>query len=329
MNKEFKILSTNEDDKKIWDNFVSSSSNVTIFHKAFWLDTVGDSFDICGLYNGSDLIAGFVAPYNKFLGAKRISSPYLTPYTGIVFRKYEGRYVKKISAEKKLAMELAVFLKKRYKWGVLSFDPLIMDMQPFMLQGFKVRLTYTYILDISDIEKTWEEVERKKRTKIRKAEKDGLIVIETYSFDEIIQVLEKTYLRNNWKFPRKLLYQFYNELNSRNLYKGFLCVDGNGNKIAAALITWDEKRAYFVMQGYDEEKKHTGASSLCIWKAITFASQELSLKEFDFGGFVTPQFEEPKRKFGGKLTPYYEVRWGTGLDLMRKVRIFLNKHFKL
>jgi hypothetical protein len=327
MSIEFKLFSATEEDKNIWDHFVSHSYNGTIFHKSFWLDAWGGSYDIWVLYQGDDLIAGFVAPFRKILGAKIISPPFHTQYSGLVLKKYEGKYVNKISAEKALTMELAAFLKKRYKWGILSFDPLIMDMHPFMLHGFEVIPRYTYIVDISDIKKTWEEVERKKRNHIRKAEKDGLIIVEPSSFDEVIQLVGKSYRRQNMKFPS---YQYYDELKKRNLCKSFLCVNGNGDKIATSLIIWDEKKVYGRLQGYDSEKKHTGASSLCIWECLKFASKELGFREFDCGGgSMNPQFEEPIKKLGGKLTPYYEVRWGRGLDLMLKIRLFFSRYFNI
>jgi hypothetical protein len=326
MESELRILSS--DEYKMWDDFVCCSPNGTIFHKTFWLKSWGNNFDIFGLFKGGNLSGGIVAPYRKFFGEKVIAPAPLSPYSGIIFPDYKGRYVSKIACEKETASELARFLSKRYKWGTLPFSPSVVDMQPFIWNGFNVRVGYTYILDVSNMDECWSGMDAKRRNDITKAQKDELVVLPANSFDEVIEIVEKTFQRQNispsWK---ETAYRYYDELHKRNLCKGFICTDKQGNKLAAAFIVWDEKRAYYLLGGYDAENKHHGASAMCMWEAIKFTSIELGLREFDFEGSTIPQIEQFFRKFGGRLTPKYKIQWGWGWDTIVKARAFLKKRF--
>jgi len=324
-----KLISKDLETKNKWDNFVSSSPNGAIYQKSFWLDAWGGNYDLWGVYKGTELVAGFAVPYKRLLGLKLATIPRFTPYSGIIFKKYEGKYVSRITTEKELAIEFAILLRKKYKWGISTFHPSVVDMQPFIWSGFKTRPQYTYIMDVSNLEQIWEEMHADTRTSIRKAQKDGLSILVTDSFNEVIELVENTFQRQNIKRSFNIVSKYYNELVKRNLYKGFICIDKDGNNIASYCMVWDEKRAYGFLSGYDSEKRHKGSTSLCLWEAIKFTSEELGMKEFDFEGSMIPQVERFYRYFGGKLTPYYCLRWGKGLDLLLKINIFINKYFKV
>jgi hypothetical protein len=323
---EIKLLSKTKAEMDLWDQFVSSSFNGTIFQTSIWLNACDKEYDIWGVFKGKDLVGGFVAPYRTFFGNKLVANPFLTPYSGLVFVNHEGKYVGKISNEKEISIKFAKLLREEYKWGFLYFDPLIIDMQPFIWGGFKVYLHYTYILDITDLEKTWDDMRPQTRHHIRKAQKDGLTVVAAESFDEVIAIVEKTFRRQNISRSFNIAYNYYNEFSKKNLCKGFICLDGYGMKIATCFIVWDGKRVYAILSGYDSEKGHHGSTALCFWEAIKYASKEIGYKEFDFEGSMVPQIEQSFRGFGGKLTPNYGVMWGKGISLMLKVRFLLNNY---
>jgi hypothetical protein len=323
---EFRKLSTSEHDKKVWDNFVSSSSNGTIFHTALWLDIWGGEFDIWGIFKGEQLVAGFVAPYKRAMGVKIVWQPPLTPYSGLVFRRYECKYVTELTDKKEIATELIAFLRTQYRWGILSFDPLVTDMQPFIWNGFKVNVHYTYILDLTDMQKRWEEMSKDAKYEIRKASADGLVVVEATSFDQVLDLVIKTYQRQKLQFRYVELFRRYYEVLTKNdQCRGLLCLNREGNRIAASFIVWDAKKAYDLLGGYDEKNKHSGAMRLCDWEGINYISNTPGCKEFDFEGSMIPRIEKPFREFGGKLTPYYQISWGKGIESIFNIRLLLNR----
>ena len=69
------------------------------------------------------------------------------------------------------------------------------------------------------------------------------------------------------------------------------------------------------------------AMSLAIWEAIKFTKEVLGLSEFDFCGSMLPGVEHFFRKFGGKLTPFFEISWASKKSLpficLRKAKQYL------
>ncbi len=320
---EIKLLSTSEDSKKIWDDFVSTSRNGTIFHKSIWLDAGGGDFDIWGIYKDNNLLGGFVAPIKTFYGIKVVSAPPFTPYCGLVFKGFNGKYVRRLSLEKEIALELAVFLKKKYRRGIISFDPLITDMQPFIWQGFHVYLNYTYILDSGNLDIIWDNMRYNVRNAIRKSKSDGLDVRDAKSFDEILKFVKMAYGKSKIIPSLKITKAYYDLLEKENNCKTFVCIDYNQNTLAGGFILWDERRSYYLLSGYNPEHKHRAASSLCLWEAIKYSLKEKGLPEFDFHGSMIPKIELLFRHFGGKIFPFYEIRWGRGVNVMLKLHRFL------
>jgi hypothetical protein len=267
-----------------------------------------------------------VAPYKRVMGVKIVWQPPLTPYSGLVFRRYECKYVKELTDKKEIATELIAFLRTQYRWGMLSFDPLVTDMQPFIWNGFKVNVRYTYVLDLSDMERVWSNISSNARQVIGKAQRDGLMVIAAESFDDMLDLVNKTYQRQKRHFfSLNSLNKYHDALLHSNLCKGFLCLDKEGNKIASDLIVWDHRTVYGVISGYDEKKKHRGAGFLCGWEIIKFISQALGYKTYDLGGSMIPRFEDVLRRYGGKLTPYYRISWGKGIESIFNIRLLLNR----
>jgi len=149
-----------------------------------------------------------------------------------------------------------------------------------------------------------------RRNDIRRAEKDGIIVEPGDNFKETFALVEKTFQRQKIELKFKSVAFGYNEvLSEKGQCKSFLARNKEGKAIAVVYIAWDNKRSYYLLGGYDLEKRHHGASAIAMWEAIKFTKEKLRLNEFDFEGSMIPQVEQFFRKFGGRLTPYYSVNW--------------------
>ena len=78
-------------------------------------------------------------------------------------------------------------------------------------------------------------------------------------------------LANNKSLSRK----FIKNLDRACLRKGnrkIFTADQNGKQHAGVYLIWDENSAYCLLGGGDSELRNSGATSLCIWNAIQFAS---------------------------------------------------------
>ena len=64
-----------------------------------------------------------------------------------------------------------------------------------------------------------------------------------------------------------------------------------GEPLGAVWIAWDDKRAYYLLGGYDHSAKSSNAVALAMWRAIQFTATDLKLPEFDFEGSMIPAVE--------------------------------------
>ena len=103
---------------------------------------------------------------------------------------------------------------------------------------------------------------------------------------------------------------------------GFLACSHDNEPLGAVWIVWDERRAYYLIGGYDHSEKSNKAVSLAMWRAIQFTANDLHLPEFDFEGSMIPAVERFFRKFGGTLLPTYTINYrhaGLGYRVARKL----------
>jgi len=290
-----------------WDDFVSKSPQGTIFHTSYWLRASGKNFVIYGCYDKGELVGGLAIAYSKKLGIKYAHHPPWTPYLGIIFKEMEGKYTKILSIQKKICGEMARILKEDFNAVYFNLSPRVIDIQPFIWKNFIGGVRYTYIVDISDLNKVWREMDRKKRNDIISAEKEKMKVINS-EFKDVMELVRKSVERQNKKIQfEKEAYNYNNILERKSMCKSFIA-EKEGKIISAVYIIWDKRCAYYLLGGYDSEEAHHGATALTIWTAMNFA-RNIGLEYFDFEGSMIPEVEHFFRKFGGKLTPYYSVRW--------------------
>ena len=102
--------------------------------------------------------------------------------------------------------------------------------------------------------------------------------------------------------------------------RGFLARSKEGETLGAVWIVWDDKRAYYLLGGYDQSAKSNNAVALAMWRAIQFTATDLKLPEFDFEGSAIPAVERFFRKFGGTLTPYHSIGYRRPSGVRRVAR---------
>jgi len=300
----------NEVEHGQWDDFVDDSSQGTVFHKSYWLKASGEKFKIYGCFKKENLVGGLPIICKSKFGIKQAVHPPLTPYLGVVFRKSKTKYVNRLSEEKKISECIAKEIQKDFDFVRFNFSPFFTDLQPFAWQGFSSNVRYTYLLNIRDLNNVWKAMNDRRRNDITRAEKDGIIVEPSDNFKETFALVRKTFQRQDIepKFS-SVAFRYNKILGGKTQCKSFLARDKKGEVIAAVYIVWDKKRSYYLLGGYDPEKRHHGASAIAMWEAIKFTKENLGLDEFDFEGSMIQPVEQFFRKFGGKITPYYSVAW--------------------
>lgn len=309
---DFKLLSSDEEFKE-YDELVDLAEGGTIFHKRWWLQICGrdeginaNKVDIYGAYENGKLIAALPIPFkNKFFNTW-IINPKLTPYMGTIYRENAlKKECTKNSFIKTVNAGFAKILKNRGTCLSYTFNLNNVDMMPFIWNNFDVNVYYTYMLELGDLEKIWENMDRKRRNDIKKFSRNAYS-ISYGDVDAFIDLNIKTMKRQRHaQIPGDLLKNVYRECKQRGCAEVFMLYSDN-KPLASIFLVWDNKRAYYIAGGIDNNSY--GGMSFLLWEIFKFMKEKLALNEFDFEGSMVPGIEFYFRNFGGRLKPYYGLR---------------------
>ena len=160
--------------------------------------------------------------------------------------------------------------------------------------------------DLSDLESVWSGLLVNIRTDIRKAQKQ-LEVRTDLGLNRFLEVSNLTFARQGEKspYPCDLVERLDSACAARDARRIFFAEDAQGRVHAAAYVVWDSESAYYLLGGGDPALRNSGATSLVMWKAITFAATVT--KRFDFEGSMLEPVERFFRAFGARQTPYFRV----------------------
>jgi len=302
-----------DDEVSEYDKLVDDSIEGTIFHKSWWLNIFktyyGNSYEIklYGAFKNDALIAAMPIPVFHRYGSKFIYPPKFTPYLGSFFIvSKEEKIYKKISKEKEINEKFAIALKKHGHCLYYPFSHGNVDLQPFKWNGFDIGVHYTYVLKLHDLNKILSNMSKKRRWCIRKRSKEGYKIrmgeIKTH-----IELTNKTMMRQKQPLvDEKILLAIFQEGKKHNSCEVFTLYDETDIPTASLLLTWDNKRSYYLGAGISENASQ-GDMPLLIFEAMRYTKEKLNLLEYDFEGSDVKSIEYFFRSFGGNLVPLYFI----------------------
>lgn len=294
--------------KEAYRSLCADESSIPLFSQAWWLDAVaGDAWDIALVYKGEEIAASMPYLVKKLYGMRVISQPPLTQALGPWVRQTNAKYVKRLSREKDLMQALIKQLPS-YDHFVQSWDHTQTNWLPFYWKGFSQTTRYSYRIEELDLEKVWFGFQENIRREIRKASnKAKLRVRENLPLEDFWAMYTMVFERQGKKVPlsKQFIQCFDQAAVQKSRRKIFIAEDEQGRHHAGVYLVWDENSAYYLMGGGDPHLRSSGATSLCMWEAIKFASTVS--RAFDFEGSMLEPVERFFRSFGAVQTPYHRV----------------------
>lgn len=298
-----------------------SDKSVPIFSQPWWMDIVSgkECWDVSIVEKGNQIVAAMPYYIKSYYGMRTLVQPPLTQHNGPWLKNVESSYAKKLAREKDLMSELIEGLPD-FAIFKQSWSYKLTNWLPFYWSGFQQTTRYSYVIeDLSDLDEIWSKFQTKIRTDIRKStQRFGLKIEENPDIESFIRL-------NNMVFDRQGVARPYSAELVRALYQGaterqqcrlFIASDDEGNQHASVLLIWDSQSAYYLMGGGDPNLRNSGATSLCIWESIKFASRVT--KVYDFEGSMMEPVERFFRGFGAVQRPYYTLSKTNSRILMLK-----------
>lgn len=312
------------EDYRQWDELVDESSQGTIFHKSFWLETcsraLSKSLRIYGCFDHDRLIAGcslFVSTSKTGLYKRAESTVGMSPYGGLLFsgplttkvRRIEETYNAVIRSLTKTFAE-----QQNFQVVLINNSPGMKDVRAFTVNGWTPRVFYTYYFDTtSDIE---NKISKKVRRTITNARNANITIKnltkpdpETFS-----RLFSMTFRRQEREppFDAEFFTQILDKLVSQRAGEMWIAEMPEGEVACAEIIVWDTKRAYRWAAASHADFRKSGAVTLLLYE-IFKSLRERSFKEIDLMAATMPNLANFIAGFNPRLVPYYPVEKKTWL----------------
>ena len=295
--------------KDAYRKLCDTEPSIPLFSQAWWLDAVaGDGWDVALVEKGGQVVASMPFMLAQRRGFKVISHPPLTQTQGPWLKQTNAKYAKRLSREKDL-MEALVDQLPKYDHFSQNWDHAQTNWLPFYWRGFSQTSRFTYrIEEITDSEQIWAGLQQNVRTDIKKAaNRENLVVRDDLPLSDFYLLNAMVFRRQGKEVPhsKALLERIDKAASARNCRKMFIAEDDQGRQHAGVYLVWDKNSAYYLMGGGNPELRNSGATSLCMWEAIKFASTVT--EAFDFEGSMLEPVERFFRSFGARQTPYHSI----------------------
>ncbi len=298
-----------------WNELVGAAPAGSIYARPEYLDALctaaGGSFRILAAHQGEQLLGG-IGLYERRDRLGRYAWPrLLLYYQGPVLRPSGSKYPSEQTASAlKVLAALELGLRElRYDSVLLKARSPLLDVRPFLAQGWKATPGYTYVVPIADLAQARARIEQNLRRLIDRCEREGMVFSEDDDFDSFFALHAHTMDRIGWHVYLEAaeFRGFYQTLARQGLARLFFARLPDGQPAAAQLVLLGHAVTHTVAAGADPAHLRSGATAFLRWKGFERLSQ-LGHTANDLTDATLNSVTHFKSQLGGVLEPWLMVR---------------------
>ena len=189
-----------DSDYPVWDSFVASSPQGTIFNSSRWAAIIQEVFgvehSIYAVLERDEVAGGISFFHKKKAGLKVVTRLPLTPYNGVLFQAPRGEKDQKVSTEHREIFDLILEkFEKEFHFVHFALHPSVTDLRPFLWRGWYTLPQYTYVNSLTDLNQTWSLLSSSLRRKINRAEENQFKVFEKDDPTLLLRFQEMSYAK--------------------------------------------------------------------------------------------------------------------------------------
>ena len=297
----------------VWDEFVKTHSEGTLFHSSLWKEIIERSFDYNSYYFMAledDQVQGILPLFHVkgwLSGNALISTPFAV-YGGILANHLPAQQALLRAAQDLAQQFRAHYIELRHR-GELSLDGL----------HTKDSVYATFIKKMPEqVEDIYQELPKEARRMVRKGRQHDLeLTFESHNLDQFYNIYAVSVQKFGTPvFPKKLFRNCFDVLEDQT---SMLYVYKNGNAIAAVLSFYYKDTVYPYYAGMLPEAKTLAPHNL-MYLTLMEQARNSGYSTFDFGrsklGTGAAKFKE---HMGLEPTPLpYQFYLKTGRELPNK-----------
>ena len=277
----------------------------TIFHEQWWLDiTTGGQCGVVEIIDNGKCVGRLPHFIRTKYGLRHSLPPTMAHIWGPAVDEGHGNPCTRAYNRAWITRELIAKLPPAAIYHY-KCESALMDVYPFVQQGFVSSVQFTQEILPSDPSIIWAGMSKKKRSQIRRAQavvKLSLIDDPERFWNFYDANLERRGERNY--YTKLEVESCIKQVLSRQCGRIYAAKDLNNNLVAAVLCIWDRRTTYYYMSSRTAAA-HDGAISLLLWQAIQDAAKAGLI--FDFDGLNDIASAEFCRGFGGRMVPRLNV----------------------
>lgn len=306
----------------VWDSFVSSSPQGSIFCRTAFLNALGVEYDVWFVEENGRPQAGAVILRRD---NEPLDAPYgFTMYQGILFAGHSRTLPphRRPNWTLEVMKTLLTGLSARYKQLSFCLHYALDDLRGFQwfhyhepqLGQFKFDLYYTGLVDLAaslDFETYLETIRKTRRYEYRNACRKGLTVEVSQDIETLDHLHRLTFERQGLERSEEES-RLLRAITAAALTHGFgeLLISRNagGETASATLFLYDERCGYYLFGANHPAHRSTNSGTFLLLENIR-RCQAHELKWVDMCGINSPNRGDFKASFNAAPVPYFVVTW--------------------
>ena len=303
-------------DREVWDTFIDAGPSGLLFHRWDFLKITGQwtGYEVLpyGIYHGEELIAVCPLFHKRFCGISIVLSPpplqAVVPYLGIVMgRDYAtARQSRRESMLQMVADGISDISRDLAPdYFSMNFVPGFRDIRQFNRDGYRVRINYTYAVDLAPpLETLWGNLNGKLRTGIRKFEKGGYFMEEGDDLGPLYEAISRRFSSPEMNIPLITRRYFEDIFRAYPDHVHVYYLYDRDGALGGAGTTHEYKRYILWVGG--PKIDGTSANEYLQWLLLRDA-KEKGFPEFENTGANNPNLNMHKAKYNPAPSVYLEV----------------------
>lgn len=305
-----------KEDKQVWDAFVSTSPQRSIFVYSKFLDSLLVDYDLVTCCNKGKIVAGAVIIYADSGSPVDTVFPF-TQYQGMLLAGNSSQAGhSQITHEFRLVEYFVARLTEHFKQYCFCQSWRFRDLRPFQWYNyhepqngqFRIELRYTGILEVNrfdDFNDYLCSVRTLRRRELKKA--SPLLILRNSDDGLVLNVLHaRTFERQNLERTNQesaLVISIVKHAIAGNY--GKMCIAMLDDvPVSASLFLYDDRTAYYLFGANDPAYRDTGSGTFLMMRMIEDAFEK-GVQEIDFVGVNSPNRGDFKISLNAELRPYF------------------------
>ncbi len=259
-----------------WEQFVAASPQGSPYSTPTYLDALctaaGGSFWVLAAERGGQVVGGIGLYEREGAGGRYVSPRLLLYYLSPVLATQETRYPsQRTSREIEVLGALAESLEARGFGSVtLKCRHTLADVRPFLARNWTADPSYTYLLDLTDMEAAWGRVEQNLRRLVNRCAEQGVTMAEDDDFDSFNRLHELTLDRKGAEvyLPAAAFRTWFGKLRSAGLCRLYHARLPDSQVIASQLVlAGAHPLTHTVSAAADPAHLRLGVNAFLRWRA--------------------------------------------------------------